>query len=121
MKRILTWSLLVGLTFAIYGCEAWQKKNTPTDQGDKTEISNVKPETSPSEAAQPAEEPAPAPEAAAPGGGRTHVVARGDTIYKLARQYYNGDQSKWRVIWEANKAQLPNPNQLKPGQQLVIP
>lgn len=53
-------------------------------------------------------------------GGGTHVVARGDTLYKLARMYYN-DQSKWRVIYEANRSQLSSPNQIRVGQQLVIP
>lgn len=54
------------------------------------------------------------------GGGRTHTVARGDTLYSLARSYYN-DQSKWRTIYEANQGTLTSPHQLRPGQQLVIP
>ncbi|MCC7291379.1 MAG: LysM peptidoglycan-binding domain-containing protein [Phycisphaerales bacterium] len=56
----------------------------------------------------------------ATGGGRTHVVAKGDTLYSLARQYY-GNQSKWRDILEANRAQISNPDQIKVGQKLVIP
>ncbi len=121
MRWILAWTLVTGLSFAMFGCEAFQKKDQPTDQGDKTAISEVKPESeAKTEAAQPAEEPTPAPEAA-PAGGRTHVVAKGDTLFKLARQYYNGNQSMWRKIWEANKAQISDPNQLKVGQQLVIP
>lgn len=54
------------------------------------------------------------------GGGKTHTVARGDTLYQLARSYYN-DQSKWRTIYEANRGQLSSPHQLRPGQQLIIP
>ena len=54
------------------------------------------------------------------GGGRMHTVARGDTLYSLARSYYN-DQSKWRTIYQANQGTLTNPHQLRPGQQLVIP
>ena len=57
---------------------------------------------------------------AAGGGGKTHTVARGDTLYQLARTYYN-DQSKWRTIYEANRGQMSSPHQLRPGQQLVIP
>lgn len=53
-------------------------------------------------------------------GGRTHTVAKGDTLYKLARQYYN-DQSRWKDIYEANRAEVGNPNQLRVGQRLVIP
>lgn len=56
----------------------------------------------------------------APGGQRTHVVVKGDTLYKLARQYYN-DQGGWKKIWEANRAQVPDPNKLPVGARLVIP
>lgn len=56
----------------------------------------------------------------ATGAGRIHVVQRGDTLYKLARQYYN-DQSQWRRIYEANRNQLPDPNVLKAGQKIIIP
>ncbi len=121
MKRILSWSLMLGLMFAMVGCESWQKKNAPADQGeDKMALQNVQPEDeTKTEAPQPAEEAAVAEPA--PTGGRTHVVQRGDTLFKLARQYYNGDQSQWRRIYQANQSQIPNPNQLKVGQQLVIP
>lgn len=53
-------------------------------------------------------------------GARTHVVQKGDTLFKLARRYYN-DQSKWRTIWEANRARIPDPNQIEVGTKLVIP
>lgn len=51
---------------------------------------------------------------------RLHTVAKGDTLYKLARQYYS-DQTRWRDIFEANTDVLKNPNLLRTGQQLVIP
>jgi 5'-nucleotidase / UDP-sugar diphosphatase len=54
------------------------------------------------------------------GAGRIHVVQRGDTLFKLARQYYN-DQSQWKRIYEANRTQIPNQNVLKVGQKLIIP
>lgn len=53
-------------------------------------------------------------------GGQSHTVAKGDTLYSLARKYY-GNQSKWKDIYEANKASIPNPNTLKVGQKLIIP
>jgi len=53
-------------------------------------------------------------------GGRTHTVQKGDTLYKLARQYYN-DQSKWKEIFEANRAELGDPNRVRVGQRLTIP
>ncbi len=51
---------------------------------------------------------------------RTHVVQKGDTLYSLARKYYN-DASKWKKIWEANRAQVPDKDKLQVGQKLVIP
>lgn len=53
-------------------------------------------------------------------GGQVHLVQRGDTLYKLARQYYN-DQNKWKEIWEANRARLADPNKLRVGMKLIIP
>jgi len=52
---------------------------------------------------------------------RTHVVRRGDTLFELARRYYNGDITKWRKIHEANAAAIPNKDVLRVGQELVIP
>lgn len=53
-------------------------------------------------------------------GQRMHVVAKGDTLFGLARQYY-GDQRRWRDIYEANRSTLADPNQIRVGQRLVIP
>ncbi|MDX2198642.1 MAG: LysM domain-containing protein [Phycisphaerae bacterium] len=54
------------------------------------------------------------------GGGQSYTVQRGDTLYKLARQFY-GDQARWRDIYNANSGQIPNPNQLPAGITLMIP
>ncbi|MCA9243285.1 MAG: LysM peptidoglycan-binding domain-containing protein [Phycisphaerales bacterium] len=54
------------------------------------------------------------------GGGTTHTVQRGDTLFKLARTYYN-DQSRWKAIFAANRDQLNNPNDLRVGMDLLIP
>lgn len=71
-----------------------------------------------------AESTAAAPEKSAippaPPTVRRHTVARGDTLFSLAQQYY-GNRSKWREIYEANRAQMPDENSLKLGMQLVIP
>ena len=50
----------------------------------------------------------------------THVVGSGDTLYKLAGQYY-GDASRWERIRDANKAALGGKIDLKLGTELVIP
>ena len=57
---------------------------------------------------------------AAVGGSRTHTVAKGDTLYSLARQYY-GDQRRWKDIYNANRSTINDPNMIRVGQRLVIP
>ena len=59
------------------------------------------------------------------GGGkqRMHVVKSGDWLSKIAIQYY-GDMNKWRTIYDVpqNRATSgPNPDLIKPGQELIIP
>ncbi|HUI07078.1 MAG TPA: LysM peptidoglycan-binding domain-containing protein [Verrucomicrobiae bacterium] len=82
-------------------------------------------------AATPAAVPAGAPDAvppssgsetaaAEPARGRVHVVQKGDTLYSLALRYY-GTRGGWERIFEANRSDLPSKDQLKVGQQLVIP
>jgi len=53
-------------------------------------------------------------------GARVHTIAKGDTLYSLARRYYN-DQSKWKEIYSANRDSISNPNMVRVGQQVVIP
>ncbi len=66
--------------------------------------------------------PAPAETKPAPakGGGRTHVVKQGDTLSKLAQQYY-GNRAKWRDIFNANRKTMRNEGDLHVGMELVIP
>lgn len=49
-----------------------------------------------------------------------HEVKSGDTLSKIAKQYY-GDASLYMQIFEANKDQLKDPNLIKVGQKLRIP
>jgi nucleoid-associated protein YgaU len=60
--------------------------------------------------------PASAP-AAAP---RTYEVKSGDSLSKIAKQFY-GDAGKYPKIFEANRDQLSDPDKIKPGQKLKIP
>jgi nucleoid-associated protein YgaU len=52
----------------------------------------------------------------APKPALSHTVAKGDTLMKLAAKYYK-DQSKWRLIQQANKGVAV----LQVGQKLTIP
>jgi nucleoid-associated protein YgaU len=54
------------------------------------------------------------------GGGRTYTVKSGDSLSKIAKEVY-GDASEWKKIHEANKAAIPNPDLIHPGQELQIP
>lgn len=52
--------------------------------------------------------------------GSTHVVVKGDTLFRLARRYYS-DERRWKDIWEANRGAVSNPDLILVGQKLVIP
>ncbi len=52
--------------------------------------------------------------------GTVHVVAKGDTLFGLARRYYR-DQARWKDILNANRNELGDPNLLRVGQRLIIP
>ena len=49
-----------------------------------------------------------------------HTVTRGETLSSISMYYY-GDATHWNDILEANRNILNNPNNLRPGMQLVIP
>jgi nucleoid-associated protein YgaU len=49
-----------------------------------------------------------------------HEVVSGDTLSKIAKQFY-GDANKYPVIFEANKPMLSHPDKIYPGQLLRIP
>jgi nucleoid-associated protein YgaU len=52
--------------------------------------------------------------------GFGYEVQPGDSLSKIAKHVY-GDASRWKEIWEANKASIPNPDLIHPGQQLSMP
>jgi nucleoid-associated protein YgaU len=51
---------------------------------------------------------------------QTYAVQPGDTLSKIAKQYY-GDANKYMKIFEANRDQLSDPDKIKVGQTLKIP
>lgn len=73
--------------------------------------------TKPSQTArQPAATAANPPSAAV----RRHVVAQGETLYKIAQRYY-GSGARWPEILEANRDVLKNENSVRAGMELRIP
>jgi nucleoid-associated protein YgaU len=51
---------------------------------------------------------------------RTYVVKSGDTLSKIAKEFY-GDAGEYMKIFKANDKQLTDPDKIKVGQELVIP
>lgn len=52
--------------------------------------------------------------------GRTHIVRPGDTLSKLAQQYYS-NRARWRDIYAANRGIMKSESDLKVGMELKIP
>ncbi|MBN2685138.1 MAG: LysM peptidoglycan-binding domain-containing protein [Pontiellaceae bacterium] len=49
-----------------------------------------------------------------------YTTTKSDTLSKIAGRFY-GNSSKWTIIYEANKDEIPDPNRLRVGQSLIIP
>jgi nucleoid-associated protein YgaU len=63
------------------------------------------------------------PAAAAPAAApepRTYTVKGGDSLSKIAKNFY-GDAMQWKRIYEANRDKISNPDLIHPGQVFVIP
>ena len=125
MYRTQVVAAALALAIGLGGCAWFQKKTITSEEPAGPETAEMK-EIAP-EAPQPGrgeaatERVTPDEPAQGAAGSRTHVVQPGDTLSKLARQYYNGDQKSWKRIWEANRDKIPNPDKLTVGTQLVIP
>ena len=51
---------------------------------------------------------------------KTYTVKSGDTLSKIAKEHL-GDAGAYMKIFDLNKDQLTNPDQIKPGQVLRLP
>ena len=63
-----------------------------------------------------AERPVPPP----PPPPRIYVVKPGDTLGSIAARFL-GDARHWRIIFDANRDKISNPNLIAVGMELVIP
>lgn len=76
----------------------------------------VNPSLAPSQGQQAAQQTG----TAAGGGMQTYTVKSGDSLSKISEQFY-GSAHDYMKIFEANRDQLKDPNQIRAGQQLKIP
>lgn len=60
------------------------------------------------------------PHAAPQAQPQDYTIKSGDTLSKIAKQYY-GNANEWRRIYEANKGVIADPDKIFPGQKIVIP
>jgi nucleoid-associated protein YgaU len=51
---------------------------------------------------------------------KIYEVVSGDSLSKIAKREY-GDANKWKMIFEANRDILKDPDKIFPGQKLKIP
>lgn len=54
------------------------------------------------------------------GQPKVHEVQSGDTLSAIAKQHY-GDANAYQKIFEANRPMLNDPDEIYPGQVLIIP
>jgi LysM repeat protein len=76
------------------------------------------PQASQTASTQPAS--APAQQAMPVGTSEAYTVQKGDTLSKIAKQFY-GNPNEYMRIFEANKDQLKDPDKIQIGQVLRIP
>jgi 5'-nucleotidase/UDP-sugar diphosphatase len=102
------------------------KAKTPSWDTSAPAASSPRPTAAVTKVSTPPAQPTPSVKTAdeslepASAAGRTYIVQKGDTLYKIAKKFY-GDGSKWKKIWEANRNRVPDPNRLKEGTRLIIP
>jgi nucleoid-associated protein YgaU len=61
-----------------------------------------------------------APSTAPATATKTYEVQQGDSLSKIAKQFY-GNANDWPRIHEANRDQIKDPDLIYPGQKLRIP
>ncbi len=60
------------------------------------------------------------PETAPETDAADYIVAAGDSLWKIAQRHY-GTGAKWELIYQANRAEIADPNLIYVGQALALP
>ncbi len=120
--------LFVLVAYSSYRQDARRSAPSPAS----VDVAAAPPSEPPASAFPPSAEPLPtgalpaaptyetAGEAGASDRPASYVVARGDSLWTIARRFY-GDGRFARAIYEANRDQMRRPQLLHPGQRLVLP
>jgi tetratricopeptide (TPR) repeat protein len=99
--------------------ELVQTRPKPVETVTKTSVSNSPPQKIEVKSTPPLPPPPPVEPKRTVSRPKTYVVKKGEGIQAIAEKYY-GDRSKWRQILSANP-KIKDPNQLAPGQVLILP
>jgi nucleoid-associated protein YgaU len=92
-----------------------KKPSPPPSPAKKADFSNVQSGHSTTAKTPP---PPPAP---TPAPARTYTVAKGDTLWAIAKKQL-GQGNRWTELYEKNRAVIgDNPDLIKPGQVLTLP
>lgn len=51
---------------------------------------------------------------------RFYKTVKGDSLWKISRNFY-GTGTRWNILYDANRTQMPSPDVLQIGQELLIP
>ena len=86
---------------------------SPTPEGSHPRVGGVVKLLPPQQAAAEAEK-------AAKAKVHTYLVQSGDSLVSISRKFYQ-TTARWKDILDANQNQLTNPDELKPGQTIIIP
>lgn len=85
----------------------------------REQTATAKPEAE-APAIEPEAVPEPEPVAEKPSVPETYMVQSGDSLSMIAQRIY-GDGNFWVDIWKLNQGQIPDPNVIRPGQELKLP
>jgi nucleoid-associated protein YgaU len=112
---------LAALGLAMIGCKGGGKKTAATDGYDYQPVDTLATSGDPYGGYGSQTQPTGDYAGYSSSGSRYHTVQKKETLYSIARMYYNGDHTKWKTIYEANRADIGDPNKIRVGQRLIIP
>ena len=123
--KSLTWLLALGTSFVV-ACGGGGTPATPSAVSAKPTVAVAGPTAT--RPALPTSSPQALPKSSpvvaakpSPSPGQEYTVAEGDTMARIAQQFYN-DPTLWRRIYDANKDAIgDDPDRIKVGTKVTIP